>query len=97
MPCIEIIRIRLAAGSTKRFESIVAQLSGESEADPQIYQNAAVKSDYSIHLTHDAPRPGADESALHLVSALKEIGLVNHSVWVSVNRVQDKAKGDYND
>jgi hypothetical protein len=53
----------------------------------QVYTRALVESDFCIHLVHDSEKVEHSGSrlALRLITALKEFGLVNHSVWIALN------------
>jgi len=50
----------------------------------KIYNHVAIESDFSIHLLHESDEADINKSplALQLVSALKEFGLINYSVWI---------------
>jgi len=47
----------------------------------KIYNRVGVDSDLSIHLFNDTGEINENPLALHLVSALKDFGLVNYSTW----------------
>jgi hypothetical protein len=46
-----------------------------------------IDTDFSIHLFHDSKKVEKSGSplGLRLASALKEFGLVNHSIWIEMN------------
>ncbi len=50
-----------------------------------MYSHISVETDFSIHIYNNSKRVEISGSALcqRLASALKEFGLVNHSVWVA--------------
>ncbi len=52
------------------------------------YSRALIDMDYSIHIFHDSNKVENLGSPLgaRLVKALKEFGLVNHTVWVEIHR-----------
>ena len=86
MKCIEIIRIRLDEIQGERL-AFIHDLVGELDRkNISIFQHAKVDSDLSIHLIFDGPDALAAGSELgfHLVSILKEIALVNHSIWIEI-------------
>ena len=93
---IEIIRIRLARSNV---DDVLAKLkdlaSGLDKMDIEIYRHIAVDTDIAIHLliqSTDSPS-ASSETGQHLASALKELGLVNHSVWVKIAKEDiDEAK-----
>jgi hypothetical protein len=99
MKRIEIIRIRLAQGGYKNILTRLQQLVGGSDDTVvRIYRRAAVESDIAIHLQTQASdsQPAFSEAGQHLVMALKEIGLVNRSVWLEIDReyVNERIEGD---
>ena len=88
MKCLEIIELR-AAGNKRdllasQLQGIISLLEkGSSGQHVKIYTRVLVDSDYSIMLFHDTMKTGTEGSrlGLHLASALKAFGLVNHSIW----------------
>ena len=88
MKCLEIIELR-AAGNKRdvlasQLQGIISLLEkGSSGQKIKIYTRVLVDSDYSIMLFHDSMKTGTEGSrlGLHLASALKAFGLVNHSIW----------------
>ena len=88
MKCLEIIELR-AAGNRRellasQLQTIISLLEkGSSGLKIKIYTRVLVNSDYSIMLFHDTMKTGTEGSrlGLHLASALKAFGLVNHSIW----------------
>ena len=94
MKCIEIIRIRLIETRKKQLAAIHELIGGLDQTNINIYQHAKVDSDFSIHLNFDGPDADAvaDSSELgsHLVSTLKEIGLVNRSIWIESDTEKNK-------
>ena len=93
MKWLEIIELR-SVGSNRKFlerelKSIVDELNKETEQRAiKVYSRVAVDSDFSIHLLHDSKEADINGSplGLQLVSALKEYGLINHSIWVEKHR-----------
>ena len=94
MKCIEIIRIRLVETQKERLAFIHKLIGGLDQKSIRIFQHAKVDSDLSIHLSFDGPDAGAAASELgsHLVSTLKELGLVNHSIWIELDTEKNKKK-----
>ena len=88
MKCLEIIELR-AAGNKRdslasQLQTIISLLEkGSSKQKIKIYTRVLVDSDFSIMLFHDTTKTGTEGSriGLHLASALKAFGLVNHSIW----------------
>ncbi len=89
MKWIEIITLR---SSNKVHESLVSELLKhpvENDGNNRLismdtYRNAWINTDMSVHLHWKSTSTGQLGSAmgLRLARALKEYGLVNHSVWV---------------
>ena len=90
MKWLEIIELRSAGSQRALLESQLQNLiNNEVNQDAKqqtikVYSHVAVETDFSIHLVHDSHRVNISGSPLgqRLASALKEFGLVNHSVWV---------------
>ena len=89
MKWLEIIELRSVGSNRTLLESQLQSLINEvsQEATQQkikVYSHITVETDFSIHLYHDSKEADISGSPLgqRLASALKEFGLVNHSVWV---------------
>jgi len=85
MRCLEIIHLRLAGPTPPGLVADIRQAIGVGGTVTQahIYRHAKVAGDLSIHL-HLGPGEGSRLSALgtHLAGALKEHGMVEHTVWL---------------
>ena len=93
MKWVEIISLRCAGNIDTRF--IDELLKGVSESDSpsdtpkhlleiKVYHHSAVDTDLSIHI-YWRSEPGSQDKTplgLRFSSALKPLGLLNHSVWV---------------
>jgi hypothetical protein len=93
MKWVEIITLRSAANiDTLPVDEL---LKGISESDSatdtsehlveiRVYQHSVVETDLSIHIYWESESGRQDKSPLGLrfSSALKDLGLLNHSVWV---------------
>jgi hypothetical protein len=93
MKWVEIISLRCAGNIDTRF--IDELLKGVSESDSptdtptqlveiKIYRHSVVETDLSIHIYWKS-EPGSQNKSplgLRFSSALKPLGLLNHSVWV---------------
>jgi len=91
MKWLEIIELRVTSDRWKMMESEIQHMIHDMEHSFEkhkivSYSSAAIESDFSIHLTHESGSVEINGSALgwHLVSLLKEFGMVNHSVWVEL-------------
>jgi hypothetical protein len=89
MKWLELIELRSVGNNLKIIEPelnhLINEIKKESEQRAiKVYSRFAVDSDFSFHLIHDSIEVDIHGSplGLQLVSALKEFGLINHSVWV---------------
>jgi len=91
MKWIEIIELRSADNNRElmksQLESLINEVNQEARQQKiQVYRHITVETDLRIHLIHDSKKAKASMSplGLDLASALKEHGLVNHSVWIEM-------------
>jgi hypothetical protein len=87
MKWIEIIKLRSAGRdpeSLKAYLSAMAKSDQRGLAEIRIYRHAAWETDWSLHLHWESEEPEEDGSALglRLSQALKEFGLIDHSIWI---------------
>ena len=89
MNWLEIIELRSVNHDSGTLEKDLIRLMNkmDCEGKPQtfkVYKHGTVETDFSIHLHYDTEQAetSGSKSGLCLVSALKEFGLVNHSIWV---------------
>ena len=89
MKWLEIIELRSVGSDRELLESQLQKLINEvvKETKKQAikaYSRVMIDTDISIHLFHNSKEVENSGSQLGLciASALKEFGLVNHSVWV---------------
>ena len=92
MKCLEIIELRTAESNSKLLDmqmqklidNVAKEMSNESI---KAYFRVMIDTDFSIHLFHDSLEGDKSGSklGLYLTSILKELGLVNHSVWKEIN------------
>lgn len=93
MKWVEIISLRCATNINTSFVNEL--LKGISESDSakdtpehlveiRIYHHSMVETDLSIHIYWESESGSPDKSPLGLrfSSALRDLGLLNHSVWV---------------
>ncbi|MHC4558237.1 MAG: hypothetical protein ACYS80_13140 [Planctomycetota bacterium] len=92
MKWLEIIELRVTKSKQAMLKSQLQGLINEISTKSQkqvirVYNLAMVETDISIHLLHDLKRMdnGGSPLGLRLTSALKEFGLVNHSVWIEMH------------
>ena len=92
MKWLEIIELRSAGGNNKLLESQMEKLVNEvyertAKNTVKAYCRLMVDTDFSIHLFHDSKKVEKSGSplGLRLASALREFGLVNHSIWTEMH------------
>jgi hypothetical protein len=93
MKWLEIIELRSVGSNRELLESQLQKLSNEADREIKgqaimIYSRVMIDTDFSIHLFHDSKKVESSGSplGLRLASALKEFGLVNHSIWIEMPR-----------
>ena len=89
MKWLEIIELRSIDTNRDYLQAQLEKLIDdvEMEARKQVikaYNRVMIDADFSIHLLHDSANVENEGRSLglHLVSALKEFGLINHTVWI---------------
>jgi hypothetical protein len=89
MKFIEIITLRsLAKGNKQLVDKLLHQVFNERQsgrpASIRLYHHPIVETDLSIHIHWETETQHPGESALgqKLSYALKDLGLLNHSLWV---------------
>ena len=92
MKWLEIIELRSVHTKRALLETQLQKLIEDvkKEAEKQViktYNRVMIDADFSIHLFHDSANVKHDGSplGLRLASALKEFGMVNHSVWIEMH------------
>jgi hypothetical protein len=99
MKCVEIITLRSPGNINREFlDELLKELSESGwPADApnhligiKIYHHSVVETDLSIHIYWKSELGSQDKSPLGLrfSSALKPLGLVNHSVWVEATALE---------
>jgi len=88
---LEIIELRSSSGGKKMLKSILKKLVIELNKELKmqaikIYRREMIDSDFSIHLIHDSIKPEYSVSPIsfRIFKALKQFGLINHSVWIEM-------------
>ncbi|MCP5108216.1 MAG: hypothetical protein GY950_32825 [bacterium] len=84
MKWLEIIELRSVGKHQAQVEKGLADLTAGAEPEINVYRNLTVSTDWSIHLHYESNRDDIRESplGLRLAAALREFGLVHHSVWL---------------
>ncbi len=93
MKWLEIIELRSVGSNRKLLESQLQELINEVDREAKnqaikAYNRVMIETDFSIHLFHDSKKVENSGSplGLRLASALKEFGLVNHSIWIEIHK-----------
>lgn len=88
MKWAEVIMVRSAGNNSENLDLTLETLMDEVEIENgdrtiRVFRHEKLKSDICIVLFHNQKKTKAGGSilGLHLVAALKEIGLVNHTIW----------------
>ena len=92
MKWLEIIELRSVESNRELLESQLQKLINEVDKETKkqaikVYSRVIVDTDFRIHLFHNSNKIDNSGSplGLRLASALKEFGLVNHSIWVEMH------------
>jgi hypothetical protein len=95
MTTLEIVHVRCARDLEGAFgESLAAAVAAESAGEYErvaVYRRSGVPSDLAIHIRRRGPssacRPG--RLAARLATALRELGMVEHSVWTEMGQDEE--------
>jgi hypothetical protein len=81
---LEIIHLRLAGNPPAALvEQIHASIAAEDcPVEVRVYRHATVTTDIAIHLLSGEGGACASDLGLRLAAALKEHGMVEHTVWI---------------
>ena len=92
MKWLEVVELRSVNSNRELLEShLLTLIAAIDKATQQqairSYRRAMIDNDFSIHLYHDSPKVEnkGSQLGLRLASALKEFGLVNHSIWLEMH------------
>jgi len=97
MKWMESIKVRAAVRLEKKaaaeFISLVKDIESPGLDGVRVYLNVAYKGDISVQLHWDSEEPEHQGSflGLKLEQAMKEFGLVDHSVWVEFGPSQGRS------
>ena len=91
MQWVEVITVRSASSNAKMLTSALQELMRDVDrkADPErirVFTRDKIDTDFCIVLFHDGETGRGDGSriGLHIKEALKEFGLVHHTVWIEM-------------
>ena len=92
MKWLEIIELRSVGRDREVLEPQLQTLMNKVEKETKkqaikSYRRVMIDTDFSIHLVHDSKKVENSGSplGLRLASALREFGLVNHSIWIEMH------------
>ena len=87
---LEVIHLRVAAQERDRLLPMLRQLIDEVSEKENcrevgLFRRALIETDVCLHLYHDSDHELADGSpvGVRLTAALKQFGMVNHTVWLA--------------
>lgn len=88
MKWAEVITVRSTGGDSKRLASALRSLMEDVDTKHRreqirLYQRIGLGSDFCLVLFHEGEKVASDGSriGLRLTAALKDFGMVNHTVW----------------
>jgi hypothetical protein len=88
MKWLEVIKLRSAGNGEKIMEEFLRPTAkfGQNRGlmEMRTYRHAALETDLSVHLHWESVRPeqGGSALGLRLAQALREFGLIDHSIWI---------------
>jgi hypothetical protein len=88
MKWLEVIKLRAAGNGEGLLKALFREMNKAGQdrglIEIKTYRHAALEADLSVHLHWESDRPDQNGSTLglSLAQALKEFGLIDHSVWI---------------
>jgi hypothetical protein len=87
MKWLEVIKLRSAGKDSAPLDELLMSMTKMAHPGPavvKVFLHAVLEGDLSVHLYWDSERLEQNGSALgiRLAQALKEFGLIDHSVWI---------------
>ena len=89
MKWLEIIELRTTESNREMLETLLMELVEDVDRATEeqaiaTYSRVMPYADFGIHLFHDTPdvEHAGSQLGLHISSALKAYGMVNHSTWI---------------
>ncbi len=99
MKWVEMITLRSFGRSDPQLvDQILSQVdtfkTPGQPADIRTYRHSLINTDVSVHIHWDKKNEIPEESPLghHLSYALKDLGLINHSIWIESDRIGEKGQ-----
>ena len=94
MKWAEVITVRSTGGGSKSLTSALRNLMEDVDIKHRrehirLYRRRGVDSDFCLVLFHEGEKVGFDGSriGLRLTAALKDFGMVNHTVWEELDHL----------
>jgi len=87
MKWLEVIKLRSAGKDSELLKELLLSIDKFSQSglvEMKTYHHAALETDLSVHLHWESERPEQNGSSLghRLTQALKDFGLIDHSIWI---------------
>jgi len=87
MKWLEVIKLRSARKDPELLKELLASIDEFSQSglvEMKTYHHTALETDLSVHLHWQSEKLEQNGSTigLHLAQALREFGLIDHSIWV---------------
>jgi hypothetical protein len=96
----EVIHLRVIDQEYERLIPIFTQLLEEIREKEnclkvKLFKRAQIETDVCFHLLHESDNAEDTGSAvgLRLADALKQFGMVNHTVWTQIDQMSDPITG----
>lgn len=94
MSSLEIIHLRSFGSSLETSADRIRQLipiGASTEDIVTVYRRQGIATDVAIHIRHAEPTATSVPStfAIHLASALRDLGYVEHSLWNEIDESYD--------
>jgi len=88
MSRLEIVHLRLAGPCPPALLQEVIRLVEQGDAAARVFRNATVSGDFGVHLeiTSQVESEAPSALGLRLAAALRERGIVEHTVWIELKR-----------
>jgi hypothetical protein len=87
MKWLEVIKLRSAGRDSEMLKELLLSINKLSQSGlvrMKTYHHATLETDLSVQLLWESERPERNGSdlGLRLAQALKDFGLIDHSIWV---------------
>ena len=93
MKTLEIIHLRLGGDKQDGLIEVIRKSIGAEDESrkARIYRHAKLENDLAVHLPHESSRTSdqASDLGVRIASALRERGIVDHSLWVQEEEPDD--------